>query len=129
MQAFALANDSSFDCELSVQDIEENENRNRVFEVVSVERELINKGFAKDGTTFMTSTEILQHIMATNPFLPKQLNAVAIGKAMAKEGHEKVKGATGVYGYYVNVLQTQNNTGIPQDAFWTKSNLPKIDNR
>lgn len=129
-QAFTLANDLTFDCELTVQDIEENENRNRVFEIVSVERELINKAFSKDGTTFMTSTEILQHIMATNPYLPKQLNAIAIGKAMIKEGHDKVKSTTGVYGYYVNVLQTsyapatREMQPLPQTAYWDTTNLP-----
>lgn len=105
-QAAYLADDPAFECELTRDDILENEQRNRDFQILSIERELINKSFnvpTEDtirSSQFMTSTEIMQHLMATEIIPARGLNKVAIGRAMKQEGFERDK-HNGVYGYRV----------------------------
>lgn len=114
-QALYLANDPTFEPELTRDDIAENEQRNRDFQILSIERELINKAFQvphySDGecsrirdAIFMTSTEIMQHLMATEIIPARGLNKIAIGRAMKQEGFERDK-HNGVYGYHVIPLK------------------------
>ena len=113
-QAMYLANDSTFDAEMTREDIAENEKRNKDFQILSVERELVNKAFLPPsplgegrGEVFMTSTEIMQHIMSTEIIPNRGLNKIAIGKSMKQEGFERIK-QNGIYGY--NVIPKKEKT-------------------
>ena len=109
-QALYLSADENFECELTRDDILENEQRNKDFQILSIERELINKSFDVPteetirSAQFMTSTEIMQHLMATEIIPARGLNKVAIGRAMKQEGFERDK-HNGVYGYRVIALK------------------------
>lgn len=101
-QALCLANDGSFQSEFSREDIEENERRNKDFQIVSVERELIRKAFRKpvgdEQGIFLSATEIMQHIVSTEIIPHKTLSQVAIGRGLKQEGFERLK-MNGYYGY------------------------------
>lgn len=108
-QALYLMNDADFECELTRDDIVQNEQRNRDFQILSVERELISKAFAipKENrlqSVFLTATEIMQHIIATEIIPARGLSKIAIGRAMKQEGYEREK-QLGVYGYAVIPLK------------------------
>lgn len=115
-QAFALAKDDSFDCELSIDDIEKNEDRNRQYMVLSTEQELISKYFRKPKADdekhliqFFTSTEILMKL----DLLGLRLNKIAIGKALNALNYERIKHPKRqVYGYFA-VPQYTNNVLNP----------------
>ncbi|MEO9513230.1 MAG: VapE domain-containing protein [Flavobacteriaceae bacterium] len=100
-QALALAN-SNFDCELSLEDIKANEDRNSMYSILSTEQEMISKYFehpTNGQSEFMTATDVLVHLQP----LGIRLNKVQIGKALSALGYDKIKhSGRGVYGYYVN---------------------------
>lgn len=126
MQAVALANDSNFDCEMSIDDIKDNEQRNKDFQMMSQEQELLVQHFKPDGDVFMTSTEIMMHIIKMSPFLPRNINKIAMGRALAKEGFERKKNTVlDRYGYFVYIL-SKTETLTPE-SIW-KNNLPPINN-
>ena len=101
-QAFALSLDSSFDCELSRDDIQNNEERNKDFQIMSREKALIHKFFyvpKSDGATeFMTATDIDLYLRSKT--FDYKLTTVGIGKGMKSLGFERYK-QDGVYGYFV----------------------------
>lgn len=103
-QAYALSiND--FDCELSFNDVKENEKRNSKYTTVSFEQEVISKYFKlpeKDSEPiFMTASDVMQYLSIKYP----RLNHISIGKAMTGLGFERVKDKErGVYGYLVITL-------------------------
>lgn len=103
-QAYALSQ-SNFDCELNLEDIKANEERNSRFAMLSTEQEMISKYFEHpthhDSGEFMTATDVMVHLQ------PKgiRLNKVQIGKALIALGYDKVKNSErGVYGYYIKPL-------------------------
>ena len=95
---------SGFNCNLTADEIKENEEYNRQFQVVSSEKELINKFLSpaskEHHDKFMTATDILLHLTQTTESRVK-LNIINIGKALKICGFERVKhGLDKVYGYY-----------------------------
>ncbi len=108
-QAYALYLDKNFDCTMTREDILNNEKRNKQYQVISVEQELISKFFRhptpEDSQTqveFMTATEIGVYIKV-NGLLSKTPSNVNIGKALHALGYtrvyEKDDNGTVRYGY------------------------------
>lgn len=98
-QAYYLFKSGSFNYNLSNEEIRENEKRNKEFQVLTLERELIEK-YLRNGLLakgFLTATDIMQKINeATNNQL--KINHVQIGKALKMIGFNRIK-QKGVYGY------------------------------
>jgi hypothetical protein len=108
-QAFHLLN-SDFIYNLTPDEIKENEEINKQFQIVTAERELIQKymepGTKKDHSRFMTATDILVYIKEFAP-LVNNLNKVNIGKSLKFLGFERVKHhEKKIYGYYVTFLSS-----------------------
>ena len=107
-QAFYLAKDKDFECELTYKDITENEERNKDFQILSKEKALVYKFFKKpdqdENSEFMTSTDVCMWLQAHTP--ESRLSNVAIGKAMKGLGFKRIKDGA-VYGYYV-VVKKEN---------------------
>lgn len=98
-QAYYLAN-SNFVAELTREDIVENELRNEKFQVLSVEREYLEKYFetaSSDEGKFLTATDITNTIN-TNTSL--RINNIQVGKALKALKFERKK-KNGIAGYYV----------------------------
>lgn len=102
-QAYHLAT-NNFDCELSYSDIQANEKRNKLFQILSTEQELISKYIEqsnKEVGEFATATDIIVHLTP----LKIRLSKVQVGKALTALGFKKVKHSKRqVYGYWVNKL-------------------------
>lgn len=109
MQAVALANDKGFNEKMTRDDIIENERRNKQYQVLTKEQELIYKFFDKPTnnipyTDFMTSSDIALFLKENTA-----LNSVpyegTIGKAMHSLGfvrnQQKKNENYSIYGYYV----------------------------
>ncbi|MBN1416489.1 MAG: PriCT-2 domain-containing protein [Bacteroidales bacterium] len=96
-----------FEYNLTQEEIRENEEYNKQFQLISSERELVSK-FIKPGSKegndfFMTATDILMNL-TTRTENKIKLSAMNIGKAMKFCGIERVKHSTQkVYGYYVKI--------------------------
>lgn len=96
---------ANFPCELTPEDIKENEEYNRQFQLTTSERELIDK-YLENGTfeqndKFMTATDVLIYLSeATENRV--HMNVNNIGKALKLLGfiREKV-GPDRTYGYYI----------------------------
>lgn len=105
-QAVALAMDPTFNETMTVEDIQENEKRNEKFQIISPERDMINKFFERpsnlDSGEFMTPTEMLNYI---NIYSSSgiRMSSVGIGKALKALNHKRQKN-DGVYGYWVKKL-------------------------
>ena len=103
-QAYHLAyTDPHFTPELTLKDIEENEERNREFRQLSTEEELITKYFerSEEINQFYTSSEILAKLACLNI----RLNVVLIGRAMNALNFKRVKHPKRqVYGYLAKPL-------------------------
>lgn len=101
-QAFALFKDSEFDENMTLEDIKINELRNDKFQIVSPEKDLIQKYFTTPSSTekaeFLTPTEILHHINLYTSGI--RLSVVGIGKALKAIGYKRVKNHQ-VYGYWI----------------------------
>jgi predicted P-loop ATPase len=101
-QAFALSNDINFDETLTAHDIQQNEQRNDKFQIVSPEKDLIQKHFtspkSSDEAEFLTPTEILHYINTYTSGI--RLSNVGIGKALKAIGFKRDK-HNQVYGYWV----------------------------
>ena len=98
-QAYYLFKSGNFNYNLTNEEIKENEKRNKEFQILTIERELIQKYLASGliGQTFMTATDIMQKINeATNNQF--RLNHVQIGKALKMLNFKPVK-YKGIYGY------------------------------
>jgi len=108
-QAYSLYK-AGFKCELTSEEVKENEDRNKRFQRLSLESQLIQKCFMA-GTqdchdTFYTSTDILNDISEKYPAIRSQLKVGNIGKAMVslgftRESERKEGQRNPVYGYYV----------------------------
>ncbi len=103
-QAYALANDESFDAEMTREEIEENEQRNQKYQILSTEQELIasNYKIAKENEgKFVTATDVLLRLST----LGVRISAVQIGKAFNALGFQRTKHKKKqTYGYWVKVL-------------------------
>lgn len=107
-QAYHLAySDPNFSPELTLKDIEENEERNREFRQLSTEEELITKYFepSQDMKDFYTSSEILAKLSCLNI----RLNVVFIGRALNALNFQRVKHPKRqVYGFLTKQLFTSS---------------------
>ncbi|MBN1184214.1 MAG: PriCT-2 domain-containing protein [Bacteroidales bacterium] len=98
---------NGFEFNLTQEEIRENEEYNKQFQLISSERELVSK-FIRPGSRevndfFMTATDILMNL-TTRTENKIKLSAMNIGKAMKFCGIERVKHSTQkVYGYYVKI--------------------------
>ncbi|MFW6257646.1 MAG: VapE domain-containing protein, partial [Prolixibacteraceae bacterium] len=83
-QAYHLYN-SNFQFELTKEEIKQNEERNKRFQVLSMERELIAKLFEPDEeknlNNFMTATDVLDKLQGLSN-IGHKLNKVQVGKAL-----------------------------------------------
>ena len=84
---------SGYECEMSIEDIMENENRNSKFQQLSAEAEiipnfLIPSDEKSQESCFCTSTDILLYLSS---FTTMRLNKISIGKAMPLCGFHRVK--------------------------------------
>ena len=113
-QAYALAF-SDFESEMTFDEIQDNENRNRTYQILSTEQELIAKYFNKSNEikgTFVTSTDILMRLSS----LGMKLSPVQIGKALNALGYERIKHKTRQsYGYWVEEKIFLNGEQISVD--------------
>jgi hypothetical protein len=99
---------SGFNYNLTSDEIGENEEYNHQYQIVSSERELINKYLSpatRDrNDKFMTATDILLYLSQQTESRVK-LNIINIGKALKICGFERVKNSlTKIYGYYIFLL-------------------------
>jgi hypothetical protein len=98
---------NGFEYNLTQEEIRENDDYNKQFQLISSERELVFKfiqpGSKEENDCFMTATDILMHL-ATRTENKVKMSAVCIGRAMKFCGIERVKHRTQqVYGYYVKL--------------------------
>lgn len=111
-QAYSLAFDSDFNSEMTFDEIQENEQRNRSYQILSTEQELIAKHFKPSNEIkgqFMTSTDILITLQQYGI----KLSQVQIGKALNALGFERIKHKKRqVYGYFVDEIIYLNNNQI-----------------
>jgi len=100
-QAYALSLDKTFESEMTIEDMQANEERNEKFQILSLEQEAISRYISQSDSVrgeFMTATDIVVHLAP----LGIKLNSVQIGKALNALGFEKTKrGETRTYGYYI----------------------------
>lgn len=98
-QAYHLAyKDTSFNPELSIQDISENEERNKKYTNLTTEQELVAKYYEKsnDMEHFVTASDVMIALSCLNV----RLNQVNIGRALSGFNFQKVKHSKRqVYGY------------------------------
>lgn len=98
-QAYHLAyNDKQFNPELTFEDIEENELRNKRYSRLTTEQELIAKYYEKTNNEdeFVTASDVLIKLSCLNV----KLNHVNIGKALSGFGYKRFKHSKKqVYGY------------------------------
>ena len=96
-QAYHLSQSTDFDYEMTVEELEKNEIRNRNFEKISMEAELINKYYEQGDKVFKTATDILCHIKNKENIV---LAPVHIGRALHKLGIERSR-YKGIFGYWL----------------------------
>jgi hypothetical protein len=96
---------SGWSCDLTAEEIQENEVYNNQFQVTTSERELIDKYLEssdkQNGGRFMTATEILMHLswLTENRV---RLSPVIIGRSLKILGFTREKaGSERIFGYYV----------------------------
>ncbi|WP_317172108.1 VapE domain-containing protein [Salinimicrobium oceani] len=103
-QAYYLAySEENFDPELSLQDILQNEERNKPYNEPTMEEEFLSKYFeiSSDPQEFMTASDIIARLNCIN----SRLNVVSMGKALKSRGFERIKEPKRqVYGYLVRPL-------------------------
>lgn len=100
-QAYHLVK-TNFDCNLTTEEINDNERRNQTFQIHTEEMQLVQKYFSydqsEDPNSFRTSTDVKTKI---NQMLNiNNLSVVKIGKALHQLDIPKKK-LKGVYGYYL----------------------------
>lgn len=103
-QAYALAFDNDFNSEMTYEEIQENEERNKTYQILSTEQELIAQNYQtaqENEGIFVTATDVLLRLSA----LGIKLNSIQIGKAFSALGFERKKHKKKqTYGYWVRVL-------------------------
>ncbi|SFF22860.1 VapE domain-containing protein [Flavobacterium xueshanense] len=101
-QAVHLAKDLNFIETISKDEILINESRNEKFQIISPERDLINRlfKFSNDVTKgeFLSATDIAEHIHLWSSGI--KVSCVAVGKAMRKIGYKKDR-LNQEWGYWV----------------------------
>jgi hypothetical protein len=105
-QAFHL-HLSGWNCDLTAEEIQENEEYNRQFQITTSERELIEKylapGSVEDHERFMTATEILIYLSEITENRVR-MSTVVIGKSLKLLGFQREKGGLDrLYGYYLKL--------------------------
>jgi predicted P-loop ATPase len=96
---------NGFEYNLTQEEVKENDEYNKQFQIVTSEKELINK-FLRPGTKdnhelFWTATDILLYLAHITENKVK-LSPVILGKALKMNGFERVKPTIEqVYGYYI----------------------------
>jgi hypothetical protein len=96
---------NNFEYNLTQEEVKENDEYNKQFQIITSEKELINK-FYRPGTKekhelFWTATDILLNLAHLTENKVK-LSPVILGKALKMNGFERVKHATEqIYGYYI----------------------------
>ncbi|WP_397301834.1 VapE domain-containing protein [Nonlabens ulvanivorans] len=104
-QAFALSKDKNFNPEMTREEIQENESRNKRFYSMSKEEELLMKYFEIPKNTDLTNiqkltaTEILA-VLKNNSNLNLKANAVQMGKYLTRFGFNTIK-SKGIKKYLV----------------------------
>ncbi|MDD7914089.1 virulence-associated E family protein [Polaribacter haliotis] len=102
-QAFHLAyKDEAFNCDLTVNDIKENEKRNANYKQSTIEEDLINQLFEKSDNRdhFMTTTTITMIIKKEY----SSVSHIAIGKVLRKLKFKRINSKiTGVKGYLIKL--------------------------
>lgn len=103
-QAYHLAyQDPNFNPELSIDDIRENEERNKKYTKLTTEQEVVAKYYRK--STSMEDFKTASDIMIVTSCLNIRLNHINIGRALAGFGFQKVKHPKRqVYGYLAEQL-------------------------
>lgn len=96
-QAFHLSNLKSFDCEMTNEELEKSESRNKNFEKISMEAELIKKYYDKGDEIFETATDILCYIKNKENIT---LSSVMVGRALHKIGFVRDR-YKGEFGYWL----------------------------
>lgn len=102
---------SGFKFELTKEEIKQNEERNKRFQVLSMERELIAKLFEPDEEKnikhFMTATDVLDKLQGLSN-IGQKLNKVQIGKALNSLKFPKGQATNNrISGYYLKLKNTQ----------------------
>lgn len=100
-QALSLSMEDNFNETITRQDIIDNELRNKKFQELTPEHDMLLKYFTKPSTPksgeYMTATEIVNYLMNNN-FTRLSLKTVNMGKALSQENFEKKKtGGSTVY--------------------------------
>ena len=96
---------NGFEYNLTQEEVKENDEYNKQFQVATSEKELINK-FLRPGTKekheqFWTATDIILYLTHITENKLK-LSPIILGKALKINGFERVKSASEqIYGYYV----------------------------
>ncbi len=107
-QAFYLAyTDANFNPELSIKDIQENEERNKKYTKLTTEEELVSKYFEKsnDIDDFVTASDVLIKLSPLN----LRLNQINLGRALSGFNFQRVKHPKRqVYGYLAKPVFVQN---------------------
>ncbi|MCX2837850.1 virulence-associated E family protein [Salinimicrobium sp. MT39] len=100
-QAYYLAYiDEQFCSELTLDDIQQNETRNRTYRESNMEEEMISKFYthSSDPADFKTASELVIELSPINP----RLNMYNMGRALKSLEYERVKsGSTRSYGYLI----------------------------
>jgi predicted P-loop ATPase len=100
-QAYYLAYiDEQFCAELTLDDIQQNEIRNRTYRESNMEEEMISKYYtnSSDPADFKTASELVIELSPINP----RLNMYNMGRALKSLEYERVKsGNTRSYGYLI----------------------------
>lgn len=103
-QAYHLAySDSNFNPELSISDIQENEERNKKYTKLTTEEELVSKYFEKsnDLDDFVTASDVLVKLSCLN----LRLNQINLGRALSGFNFQRIKHPKRqVYGYLAKPL-------------------------
>lgn len=95
--------DPNFDSELSIGDIQENEERNKKYTKLTSEQEVVAKYYEK--STEMDDFRTASDVMVETSCLNLRLNHINIGRALAGFGFQKVKHSKRqVYGYLAKPL-------------------------
>jgi predicted P-loop ATPase len=115
-QAYHLAYcDPAFEPELSITDIQENEERNKKYTKLTTEEELVSKYFEKsnDMEDFVTASDVLVKLSSLN----LRLNQINLGRALSGFNFQRVKHPKRqVYGY----LARPNFTDSPWELELSK---------
>lgn len=90
-QAYSLSKSKDFDAELSRDDIAKNEERNKEFQIISAEQELISQYFCmpenNEDAEFLNTTEIVQFLRGKGAC---RINSIGVGKALSMLGYKRV---------------------------------------